>query len=229
MCRMPAFGLSGPWRDRTGFAMTIEQASGLAWMTGHAGGPPMVPRGVCDPVGGMHAAFAMMLALEHRERTGEAQLIEVALIEPALNIAAEQVIEWSANGVLLERHGQPLAVRRAARCVSGARARLVGGDVDRERRRVGPSPRRARRPRVGERRTLRHGRGSSRASRRDRRKPAAVVRRTAARSRRRVAHRGQRAGGSVEQRVLRRATHRTIRCASSINGCNTRLPAGRRT
>ena len=105
MCRMPAFGLSGPWRERTGFAMTIEQASGLAWMTGHASGPPMVPRGVCDPVGGMHAAFAMMLALEHRERTGEAQLIEVALIEPALNIAAEQVIEWSANGVLLERHG----------------------------------------------------------------------------------------------------------------------------
>ena len=105
MCRMPAFGLSGPWRERTGFAMTIEQASGLAWMTGHASGPPMVPRGVCDPVGGMHAAFAMMLALEHRERTGEAQLIEVALIEPALNIAAEQVIEWSANGVLLERQG----------------------------------------------------------------------------------------------------------------------------
>jgi len=105
MCRMPAFGLTGPWRNRTGFAMTIEQASGLAWMTGHAGGPPMVPRGVCDPVGGMHAAFAMMLALEHRERTGEAQLIEVALIEPALNIAAEQVIEWTANGVLLERQG----------------------------------------------------------------------------------------------------------------------------
>jgi crotonobetainyl-CoA:carnitine CoA-transferase CaiB-like acyl-CoA transferase len=105
MCRMPAFGLSGPWRERTGFAMTIEQASGLAWMTGHADGPPMVPRGVCDPIGGMHAAFAMILALEHRERTGEAQLVEVALIEPALNIAAEQVIEWTANGVLLERNG----------------------------------------------------------------------------------------------------------------------------
>src|SRR5207237_10870203 len=56
-------------------------------------------------IGGMHAAFAMMLALEHRERTGEAQLVEVALIEPALNIAAEQVIEWSANGVLLQRQG----------------------------------------------------------------------------------------------------------------------------
>ena len=105
MCRMPAFGLSGPWRERTGFAMTIEQASGMAWITGHPGDPPMVPRGICDPLGGMHAAFAMMLALDHATRTGEGQLVEVPLIEPALNAAAEQAIEWSAHGVLLERQG----------------------------------------------------------------------------------------------------------------------------
>ena len=35
LLRMPAFGLSGPWRDRTGYAQTMEQASGLAWMTGY--------------------------------------------------------------------------------------------------------------------------------------------------------------------------------------------------
>lgn len=119
MCRMPAFGLSGPWRERTGFAMTIEQASGMAWITGHASDPPMVPRGICDPLGGMHAAFAMMLALEHAARTGRGQLVEVPLIEPAFNAAAEQVIEWSAHGVLLERqgnrspHGAPQGVYRA--------------------------------------------------------------------------------------------------------------------
>ena len=57
MLRMPAFGLDGPWRDRTGFAMTIEQVSGLAWRTGYED-KPLVPRGACDPVGGMHATFA---------------------------------------------------------------------------------------------------------------------------------------------------------------------------
>jgi len=119
MCRMPAFGLSGPWRERTGFAMTIEQASGMAWISGHASGPPMVPRGICDPLGGMHAAFAMMLALEHAAETGEGQLVEVPLIEPAFNAAAEQAIEWSAHGILLERqgnrspHGAPQGVYRA--------------------------------------------------------------------------------------------------------------------
>ncbi len=104
MLRMPAFGLDGPWRDRTGFAMTIEQASGLAWVTGHADGPPMVPRGVCDPFGGMHAVFAVLLALRERERQGGC-LIELPLIEVGLNAAAEQIVEWSANGVLLERIG----------------------------------------------------------------------------------------------------------------------------
>ncbi len=39
MVRMPAFGLDGPWRDRVGFAQTMEQATGMAWMTGHADGP----------------------------------------------------------------------------------------------------------------------------------------------------------------------------------------------
>lgn len=100
--RMPSFGLDGPWRDRTGFAMNIEQVSGLAWLTGYDH-IPLVVRGACDPVGGMHAVFALILALEARRETGEGQLVEVPLVEPAINIAAEQVIELSAYGAFLER------------------------------------------------------------------------------------------------------------------------------
>ncbi|MDP6977791.1 MAG: CoA transferase [Myxococcota bacterium] len=100
--RMPAFGLDGPWRDRPGFAMTIEQVSGLAWMTGYHD-LPLVIRGMCDPVGGMHAVFALLAALEVRKRTGRGQLVEVPLVEVALNLAAEQVLEHSAFGVLLSR------------------------------------------------------------------------------------------------------------------------------
>jgi len=40
--RMPAFGLSGPWRDRTGFAMTMEQVSGMAWLCGFPEHAPSV-------------------------------------------------------------------------------------------------------------------------------------------------------------------------------------------
>ena len=61
--RMPAFGLDGPWRDRVGFAPTMEQIAGLAWVTGLADGPPVPPRGACDPLAGVHAAFAVTAAL----------------------------------------------------------------------------------------------------------------------------------------------------------------------
>ena len=101
--RMPGWGLDGPWRDRTGFAPNVEQASGLAWMTGYDD-MPLVIRGACDPIGGMHAAIALFCALERRRVTGKGQLVEVPLIEPALNLAAQQVIEWSAYGRLLERN-----------------------------------------------------------------------------------------------------------------------------
>jgi len=100
--RMPAFGLDGPWRDRAGFAMTVEQVSGLAWVTGYED-MPLVVRGACDPLGSAHTVFAIGLALEERRRTGRGQLVEVALVEPALAVAAEQVIEYSAYGVLLGR------------------------------------------------------------------------------------------------------------------------------
>jgi crotonobetainyl-CoA:carnitine CoA-transferase CaiB-like acyl-CoA transferase len=103
--RMPAFGLDGPWRDRVGFAPTMEQLSGMAWLTGHPDGPPMAPRGACDPLAGIHAAFALVAALARRDRTGEGALLEVPMIEVALNVTAEQVIEHDVHGVVLERAG----------------------------------------------------------------------------------------------------------------------------
>jgi crotonobetainyl-CoA:carnitine CoA-transferase CaiB-like acyl-CoA transferase len=103
--RMPAFGLDGPWRDRGGFAMTVEQASGLAWRTGRPEDQPLVPRGACDVLGAYHCVLGLLAAMEHRRLTGEGLLVEAPLVEAALNIAAEQTIEWTAHGVLIEREG----------------------------------------------------------------------------------------------------------------------------
>src|SRR6201997_5035432 len=105
MVRMPAFGLDGPWRDRVGFAQTMEQATGMAWMTGHAGGPPVIPRGVCDPIAGLHAVFAAIAALVIRDRDGAGMHVESSMVESALNVAAELVVEYSRNGIELRRNG----------------------------------------------------------------------------------------------------------------------------
>jgi crotonobetainyl-CoA:carnitine CoA-transferase CaiB-like acyl-CoA transferase len=103
--RMPAFGLSGPWRNRTGYAQNMEQVSGMAWMTGFPDGPPHVPNGMCDPLAGTHATLGLLLALEHRRKTGEGMLVEVPMVGGAVNVAAEQVLEYQAFGHLMQRDG----------------------------------------------------------------------------------------------------------------------------
>jgi crotonobetainyl-CoA:carnitine CoA-transferase CaiB-like acyl-CoA transferase len=105
LVRMPGFGLHGPWRDYVGWALNIEQTSGMSAVTGYADGPPCNPQGPADPVVGVHAGVALLAALEHRRRTGEGQLIEVAQIEVAACVTAEPVIEYSMNGVVRPREG----------------------------------------------------------------------------------------------------------------------------
>ncbi len=105
MVRMPAFGLTGPWRDRTGFAMTMEQVSGMAWLCGFPEHAPGALFGPCDPGAGLHALTGLLFALERRRRTGEGRLVECPMVANALNVAGEQVIEFSANGVRLDRTG----------------------------------------------------------------------------------------------------------------------------
>ena len=105
MVRMPGFGLDGPWRDNPAFAYVIEDAAGLSWLTGYPDRPPFEPYSIGDPNAGVHALNGLLLALEHRRRTGEGVLVEAAMVDAALNIAAEQIVEYSAYGALLERAG----------------------------------------------------------------------------------------------------------------------------
>ncbi|MCY3860461.1 MAG: CoA transferase [bacterium] len=103
--RMPAFGLSGPWRDRVGFAQTMEQLTGMAWVTGHLYDQPRIMRGPCDPIAGMHGAYAAILGLAVRERTGQGVFVESTMVEAALNCSAEQIVEYTAYGNVMERAG----------------------------------------------------------------------------------------------------------------------------
>jgi crotonobetainyl-CoA:carnitine CoA-transferase CaiB-like acyl-CoA transferase len=105
MLRMPGFGLDGPWRDNPAFAYVIEAASGLSWLTGYPDRTPYDPYSIGDPNAGVHALNALLLALEHRRRTGQGVFIEAAMVDAALSISAEQVIEHSAYGALLDRAG----------------------------------------------------------------------------------------------------------------------------
>ncbi len=105
MVRMPAYGLDGSWRDRPGFAQNLEQVSGMAWVTGFPDGDPMNPKGPCDPLSGVHAAFAGLLGLEQRDRTGVGCLVESAMLDTIVNFVSEQVLTYEATGEVLGRMG----------------------------------------------------------------------------------------------------------------------------
>jgi crotonobetainyl-CoA:carnitine CoA-transferase CaiB-like acyl-CoA transferase len=83
----------------------MEQLSGLSHITGATDGPPTTINGPMDPIAGTHATIALLLALEHRRRTGEGMLVEAIMLGGALALTAEQVIEHSSSGRLLSRTG----------------------------------------------------------------------------------------------------------------------------
>jgi crotonobetainyl-CoA:carnitine CoA-transferase CaiB-like acyl-CoA transferase len=106
MVHVSAFGRTGPYADRPGFARVAEAFAGLTYRTGDPDGPPVFAGyPVADGVTGMYAAFAALLALRQRDRTGEAQLADIALYEPLLRMMEDFVVEYGATGNSRERQG----------------------------------------------------------------------------------------------------------------------------
>src|SRR5207302_9983516 len=68
MIALSGFGASGPWRDYSAFAFPTEDVSGITYLTGDPGGPPvLVGQPVTDALAGAMGAFAVVAALHKRE------------------------------------------------------------------------------------------------------------------------------------------------------------------
>jgi crotonobetainyl-CoA:carnitine CoA-transferase CaiB-like acyl-CoA transferase len=86
-----AFGQSGPDRDRPSLDMMAQALSGLMFLTGEPEGAPMRSgAAVSDITAGMFAAYAIVAALLHRERTGEGQMVDTSLIESSVALLTYQ-------------------------------------------------------------------------------------------------------------------------------------------
>ena len=96
-CAISGFGQTGPDAKKPAYDQIIQGLSGVMDINGderlhplRAGFP------VCDTVGGLNAAFAIMAALYHRERTGEGQMIDVALLDSIMPLMG-----WVAANLLI--------------------------------------------------------------------------------------------------------------------------------
>ena len=106
MVHVSAFGRTGPYADRPGFARVAEAFAGLTHRTGFPDGPPVFSGyPVADGVTGMYAAFAAMLALRQRDLTGEPQLADIGLYEPLLRMMEDFVVDYDVTGEIRERQG----------------------------------------------------------------------------------------------------------------------------
>ena len=100
------YGHSGPWTDYAAYGWSLEPGGGLADVTGYHDGPPVasaVP--YPDMASALHGAFAILLALEHRRRTGEGQRIDMAQYEIAALTGVAPLLQYMTSGERWGRQG----------------------------------------------------------------------------------------------------------------------------
>ena len=111
MLRTTGFGQFGPYAQRAGFGTLAESMSGFAAMAGPPDGPPTLPPfGLADGIAGITGAYAVMVALYHRDgRGGRGQMIDLALIEPILAVLGPHPVYYDQLGIVPERLGNRTA------------------------------------------------------------------------------------------------------------------------
>jgi succinyl-CoA:(S)-malate CoA-transferase subunit B len=107
MVRISAFGQTGPYRERPGFGRIAAAMGGLSYLSGYPDRPPVTPGTptIPDYLAGALGAFGALVALEHRHRSGEGQVVDVGLYEPMLRMLDELIPVHAATGYVRERIG----------------------------------------------------------------------------------------------------------------------------
>lgn len=105
-CSVTGFGQTGPEKNRGGYDFLIQGMSGLMSVTGSSDGPPTkvgVP--ISDLTTGLYAVISILAALRHRDRTGEGQRIDLALLDAQVALMSNQAANWLNGGTEPRRLG----------------------------------------------------------------------------------------------------------------------------
>jgi crotonobetainyl-CoA:carnitine CoA-transferase CaiB-like acyl-CoA transferase len=135
-CSITGFGQTGPRAGQAGYDAAIQAMGGLMSMTGTpddqpGGGPQKVGVAVADLMAGMYAASAVQAALHHRDRTGQGQYIDLALLDTQVAWLANQAANYLVGGEVPGRLGTAhpnIVPYQAFACADGHLMLAVGND-----------------------------------------------------------------------------------------------------
>ncbi len=107
MLRVSGYGQSGPYRDRPGFARIAHAYGGLTYLSGMPGEIPVTPGSTSlgDYMTGMYGCIGVLLALRHRDRTGDGQVVDCALYESVFRALDEIAPRYVREGFVREAEG----------------------------------------------------------------------------------------------------------------------------
>ncbi len=109
-CSITGFGQDGPYAKRAGYDFMIQGMGGLMSITGQpdqeaGGGPVKVGVAVTDVFTGLYATVGVLGALAHRDRTGEGQWVNLALLDVQVAVLANQAMNYLVGGKAPQRLG----------------------------------------------------------------------------------------------------------------------------
>jgi crotonobetainyl-CoA:carnitine CoA-transferase CaiB-like acyl-CoA transferase len=106
LARVSTFGPDGPYAKRVGFDTIAQAMSGAMSLTGFEGGPPIRATVPFEDYGtALHTAFGIMIALYHREKTGQGQIVDGALLHTGITFMQALLAERSVIGIKRTQRG----------------------------------------------------------------------------------------------------------------------------
>lgn len=108
-CSLSGYGQTGPYKDMVGHDLNYISTAGVTAICGEPGHRPVIPPvQVADIGGGLNAAIGILLALFHRERTGEGQYVDISLTDAAAGFMTLALMHYGDMGTIPLRGRMPL-------------------------------------------------------------------------------------------------------------------------
>jgi crotonobetainyl-CoA:carnitine CoA-transferase CaiB-like acyl-CoA transferase len=124
LCSISGFGQDGPYRDRPAFDVTVQAMSGAMSITGEEGGRPVLSGiAVGDVCAGMFAVIGALAGLEKARSTGEAQHIDVSMLDGQISMLSYQAVFYLVSGIVPGPRGTghpSFPIAQAFACSDGA-------------------------------------------------------------------------------------------------------------